>query len=106
MLHKLQNLFFNVLVLDTKTFRILQRELILKLLDTKNHVYGCASDHGAERDFSRSYPFPVFLIFWIFGVFDHQKLQQCCDLAYLAGSDDHVTSTFRYCQFSLAFYSG
>jgi len=47
--------------------------------------------------------FPVFLIFWIFSVFDHKKFQQCCDLDYLAGSDDHVTSTFRYCQFFFSF---
>jgi hypothetical protein len=42
----------------------------------RNHVYGCASDQGAERDLTAFLsPFSRFLIFWIFGVFYHQKFQ-------------------------------
>ena len=42
----------------------------------RNHVYGCASDQGAERDLTAFLSsFSHFLIFWIFGIFDHQKFQ-------------------------------
>jgi len=42
----------------------------------RNHVYGCASDQGAEQDLTAFLSsFSHFLIFWIFGIFDHQKFR-------------------------------